>query len=130
MKLIPRESKNVNTFYFRNYTFFKFSSIIICSPTYQQNRTSTQKKDKPNFESKNRFEILRDDNTNSKNSKQAFHKEDPGDTITLKDLMKELMAIKARQDLQEKKQTLESDNQDWRNPRSQSRKSKSQRNPY
>ena len=34
--------------------------------------------------------------------KEVFHKEEPGDVIILKDLMKEIMSIKARQDLQDK----------------------------
>ena len=88
----------------------------------------SQKKEGISFESKNRFASLSE--SNSKNSNQVFQKEEKGDTITLKDLMKELMSIKARQDLQEKNQSLRSDNQDWRKPRSQSRRTKSQRSPY
>ena len=96
--------------------------------TQSNNKYGKQKKEGTNIETENRFTSLSD--SNQKNSKQVFQKEEKGDTITLKDLMKELMSIKARQDIQEKKQTLRSDNQDWRNPRSQSRRSKSQRNPY
>ena len=42
------------------------------------------------------------------------------ETITLTDIMKELMAIKARQDIQERAQT-NSNSQNWRKNRSQSR---------
>ena len=60
-----------------------------------------------NFEPTNRFESLSESkNSNQQSQKQVFHQEEPGETITLKDIMKEIMSIKARQDLQEKNQIL------------------------
>ena len=56
-----------------------------------QNKNKSEKKDGPNFESSNRFASLSDHHP--KNNKQVFQKEEPGDTITLKDLMKELMSF-------------------------------------
>ena len=66
------------------------------------------------FESKNRFESLSD------NHKQVFQKNQLEDTITLKDIMKEIMSIKARQDAQEKIQSSNrSEEKNWRYPSTQ-----------
>ena len=68
------------------------------------------------IKNKNRFEGLAENK--NPNEAQVFHKDTPGDKITLTDIMKELMSIKARQDIQEQKQnTSRSDDQDWRHPR-------------
>ena len=76
---------------------------------------------KPRFESKNKFEAL---GNNKQDKEQVFQQDQPSDKITLTDIMKEIMSIKARQDLQERNQTTHrSDDQDWRKPDSQNRRS-------
>ena len=52
----------------------------------------------------------------SKNFRQKAHKEPPAEEISLKDIMKEIMPIKARQDFLEKYQApkSKSDKQNWR----------------
>ena len=53
---------------------------------------------------------------------QVFQQQMPSDIITFADIMKELIGIKVRQDLQEKNQSRSrSDDQDWRFPDSQKR---------
>ena len=77
------------------------------------------------FISKNRFEPL--DDHKSDFEQQVFHKDLPKADFTLADIMKELMSIKARQDLQEKRQdSTRSENLDWRHPRSQRRSTQEQ----
>ena len=85
--------------------------------SYQNSQNNNYQQKRPNFETKNRFEAFRE-KENYNNSKSVFQKDSQEETITLKDLMKEIMAIKARQDLQEKHQSTGSDTQDWREPRS------------
>ena len=82
------------------------------------------------FASKNRFENLSENETSSTKN-QVFHQALPSDAITLTDIMKELMAIKARQDLQEKYQNNpNSDNSNWRHPSSQPRSTQSQQRAW
>ena len=84
-----------------------------------------------NVSSQNRFEVLAEKNSTSKNSKQVFHKEPPSEEITLADLMKEIMSIKKRQDVQEKYQTSHrSDSPDWRKSRSQKRNTQEQKREW
>ena len=79
---------------------------------------------KTSFETQNRFAPLNDKGHSSQN--QVFQKEQPGDVITLKDIMKEIVSIKVRQDLQEKAQKNSSHNSNWRKPNSQRRNTQQQ----
>lgn len=75
--------------------------------------------ERPNFESKNRFDAFKEQDYESSqktSQNQVFHKAPQEEPITLKDIMKEIMAIKIRQDAQEKYQPNRSDNKVWRNP--------------
>ena len=87
---------------------------------YHLKGTKTTPKNNNQFISKNRFETLKNNDSASKKRREAFHEAPPPqDTITLTDIMKEIMAIKARQDLQERNQTpSKSDSQNWRKPES------------
>ena len=94
-------------------------------PAPKQHTNGNQYNHSNYIETHNRFESLSEQNS-TQHKKQVFHQAGPEEAITLKDIMKEIMSIKARQDLQEQKHSNQSDSQNWRHPTSRKKTTQEQ----
>ena len=75
-------------------------------------RNDSSSYNQQNYGTRNRFEVFRERNNSQKSNDQVFQNSMPSDKITLADIMKELIGIKVRQDLQEMRSTQE-DHKAW-----------------
>ena len=93
--------------------FFHLTGTKIVPKKPYQQRNSYQKEERndynnkhqQNFESRNRFEVLSENPKTQNSNDEVFQQPMPSDKITLADIMKELIGIKVRQDLQERNQS-------------------------
>ena len=97
-----RDSIKTKTCTRQDCRFYHLKGTKIIARNTNQNASQRYNASYRPVETKNRFEGLAENK--NPNEAQVFHKDTPGDKITLTDIMKELMYIKARQDIQEQKQ--------------------------
>ena len=111
-----RDSLKTKTCTRQDCRFYHLKGTKIISKNIKQNSSQIYNASHKTVATKNRFECLTE--SNNTKEKQVFHKDTMGDKITLTDIMKELMSIKARQDIQEQKQnTTRSNESNWRHPK-------------